>query len=100
MLFKSFEIQTIDTIKARIEDQLEQLYKFKLVAKKQITFKPTDHIDDVSFCLINRSSYFKPVVINGDGNCFFRFLSKALYGTEDHHFEMRYRTLCELVMRK
>ena len=37
-----------------------------------------------------------PVSIYGDGNCFFRALSLAIFGHEERHLEIR--TVCELVV--
>lgn len=31
--------------------------------------------------------------IRGDGNCFFRAISKQIYGTEDHHVDLRKETV-------
>lgn len=38
-----------------------------------------------------------PVKVYGDGNCFYRSISLSLFGCENHHVEMRVRTLFELV---
>mgnify|MGYP000751363744 FL=1 len=37
-----------------------------------------------------------PVKVYGDGNCLFRSISLALYGSESHHIECRVRTIVEL----
>lgn len=36
-----------------------------------------------------------PVETMGDGNCLFRAVSRALFGTEEHHLELRVRTMVE-----
>lgn len=41
-----------------------------------------------------------PVKVYGDGNCFYRSISLSLFGCENHHVEMRVRTLFELVHNK
>lgn len=41
-----------------------------------------------------------PVHVEGDGNCLFRAISRALYGSEEYHLEIRYRTLVEFVLNK
>ena len=38
----------------------------------------------------------QPVVCIGDGNCLFRAFSMVLFGDEDHHTELRIRSICEL----
>lgn len=100
MLFDSLDL-TNHSIHDKVEEHLKNLYRYKLVARKQVTFKATDHIDHVTSQLIsNKQICFNPVSIVGDGNCLYRAISKALYGSEQHHAEIRFRTLCELVIRK
>jgi hypothetical protein len=41
-----------------------------------------------------------PIKIYGDGNCFFRVLSKYIYGCEKHHKEMRVRVVLEMVQNE
>lgn len=98
-MFDSFQNKPVSSFQQIIENQLEDLYKYKLVARKQVSLKANDHIDDVAFSLSQLAS-FKPITIVGDGNCLFRAISKAMYGSEEHHFELRYRSLVELVIRK
>lgn len=38
----------------------------------------------------------KPVMCIGDGNCLFRAFSNILFGDEDHHTELRMRSISEL----
>ncbi|XP_070184371.1 uncharacterized protein [Littorina saxatilis] len=39
-----------------------------------------------------------PLSVYGDGNCFFRALSLLLYGTQDHHQEMRVRVVMAMAL--
>ena len=39
------------------------------------------------------------IAIFGDGNCFYRALSMALFVHEERHLELRLRIVCELVMK-
>ena len=41
---------------------------------------------------------FYPITVDSDGNCFFRSISKVLYGSEENHHEIRYRTAIELII--
>ncbi|CAF1072787.1 unnamed protein product [Brachionus calyciflorus] len=79
-------------------DELKDLDDFKVLKTKN------DLIDRVSRNLLIKSKFelfdLTPVAIRGDGNCLYRSLSKALYGDQQYHFEVRYRTLVEMVMRK
>ena len=38
----------------------------------------------------------KPLKIVGDGNCFFRAVSRVLYGTEEHHLMIRLLSCVEM----
>jgi len=39
---------------------------------------------------------FNPIHVTGDGNCLFRSVSLAVYGSEDHHVELRVRAALEI----
>ena len=41
--------------------------------------------------------HISPVRVYGDGNCFYRAMSKALFGHEERHIELRVMTVLELV---
>ena len=41
---------------------------------------------------------FSPVKVYGDGNCFYRALSKAILGHEEGHIELRVMTVIELII--
>lgn len=41
---------------------------------------------------------FYPCYVEPDGNCFFRSLSKSLYGTELYHEELRARLIIEMII--
>ena len=61
-----------------------------------------DEIDDYSLTLIPcdvpaKFKNHKPVEIFPVGNCFFRSLSRFVYGNERHHLEMRCRVVNDLV---
>lgn len=63
-----------------------------------------DLIDSITKSIIAKLNLnlfeLTPISIIGDGNCFYRSVSKALYGKEDYHYEVRFRTLVEMVLRK
>ena len=44
-----------------------------------------------------RSNDYVPVEVQGDGNCFFRALSRLVYGDEQYHLEMRCRIIMDCV---
>ena len=59
-------------------------------------------VDDVARCLMPEDAperYF-PVCVKADGNCFPRALSLLLFGTEDHHLELRCRIVMELALNE
>ena len=61
-----------------------------------------DEIDDFSLTLIPNDvpakfSNHSPVETFPEGNCFFRSLSRLVYGDETHHLEMRCRVVDDLV---
>ena len=43
------------------------------------------------------SNDYVPVKVRGDGNCFFRALSRLVYGDEQYHLEMRCRIVMDCV---
>ena len=53
--------------------------------------------DILSVPLVPSDSPGTPIQIDGDGNCLPRAASLFLYGTQEHHEEIRYRILKELV---
>ena len=53
--------------------------------------------DSLSVPLVPSDSPGTPIQIVGDGNCLPRTASLFLYGTQEHHEEIRYRILKELV---
>jgi len=59
----------------------------------------------VSTCLLQRyhsvmQSDFTPLAVYGDGNCLFRAVSLALYGTEERHLELRAKAAIEIAMHR
>ena len=66
------------------------------------SFKKHFVIDNVALNEMPRDSPKNvfPVTTVGDGNCFPRSISRAIFGTEDHHKEIRTRLLVELVKHK
>lgn len=61
-----------------------------------------DEIDNFSLTLIpfdvpTKFKNHQPVEIFPEGNCFFRSLSRLVYGNERHHLEMRCRVVDDLV---
>ena len=54
-----------------------------------ILFYPNDHLPN----LVPNKTY-------GDGNCFFRAVSHALFGTEERHVEIRVRIVFEAVLNE
>ena len=59
-------------------------------------------IDDIAlhFLLNDSPSGYLPVRNFGDGNCFAQSISQFIYGTEDHHLEVRIRIILEAVRNK
>jgi hypothetical protein len=59
------------------------------VDQNSLKFKPSD-------C----PTHLQPIATYGDGNCFPRSLSVLVYGTQEHHAEMRGRITYEAVLNK
>ena len=66
------------------------------------TFSDCNLIDDIAlhFLLSDSPSGYLPVRNFGDGNCFAQAISQFIYGTEDHHLEVRIRIILEAVRNK
>lgn len=43
---------------------------------------------------------FRPLYVEGDGNCLYRAVSLALYDTQNHHEQLRLLTAIEIEMYK
>ena len=52
---------------------------------------------DIPSDICQRFKVHYPICIEPDGNCFFRSISRLLYGSEDHHIEMRCRIIIDSV---
>ena len=57
------------------------------------------HVDKIAEVLYPEDGPvdFSPVKVYGDGNCFYRALSKAILGHEEGHIELHVMTVLELV---
>ena len=59
------------------------------------------HVDNVSVKILEKFhplllESFRPIRIIGDGNCFYRSISRAMFDTEDHHLHIRLLTAIEI----
>lgn len=83
---------------------MNRIYEFRVIENREICFNNQDVVDRVCHSLLMQSNIslvdMTPVHVEGDGNCLYRAISRALYGSEEHHLEIRYRTLVELVINK
>ena len=43
---------------------------------------------------------FTPISVQGDGNCFYRALSLAFWGTQEHHEQLRLRIAIEMMLHR
>ena len=43
---------------------------------------------------------YKPLSIRSDGNCFYRAVSRSLFGTEDHHLHVRLLAALEMLFQR
>lgn len=80
-----------------------ELSQFSLIRKTYVFFTGEDIFDQRTENLLvncNKSDLLIPVKIGADGNCLYRSLSKALYGNENFHVELRYRVIVEMVFQK
>ena len=87
----------------KINDHLKQISKYNVIKKRAILFSKTDLIGFTTLDILRKFSeieldLLKPVKISGDGNCLYRSISKAMYGSENFHSEIRYRTGIELFL--
>ena len=66
------------------------------------SFSDCNVIDDITlhFLPSDSPSGYLPVRNFGDGNCFAWAISQFIYGTEDHHLEVRIRIILEAVRNK
>lgn len=99
------KIDCFDILLETVADLLKEISFFQVIHKREIVFSSkTDFIDSNAKSILAKSNSclfeLTPILIKGDGNCFYRSVSKALYGKEDYHYEVRFRTLVEMVLRK
>ena len=76
--------------------------KFEDLCLPILKRKPNCQIDTVAMSSIPPDSppYVLPVYTTGDGNCFPRSISQALFGNENCHLEIQLRILIEGVKNK
>jgi hypothetical protein len=86
---------------------MESLYNYSLIEifPNSIKRSNSDVIHDVSLKILDSchrkiNNNLVPIETYGDGNCMFRAISKACYGTDKACWELRYRTLFELILHK
>ena len=53
---------------------------------------------DIPIDILQRFNMHYPICIVPDGNCFCRSISQLVYGSEDHHVEMRCRIVIDSVL--
>lgn len=97
-------LSSIEILLEKILSQLRYLRKFQIIKNRNVFFNNSDRVDLKSNEILQKFTSvdlyrLRPVYISGDGNCLFRSLSKALYGNEEAHSELRYRTVVELTLR-
>lgn len=80
--------------------QLRGVFILFTLIYRNILIAPTKQfpVDNVAATLYpdDAPKELQPVVCTGDGNCLFRAFSMVLFGDEDHHTELRIRSICEL----
>ena len=96
-------LKNFEQIKNKTNEQLVELSQFSLIRKTDVFFSGEDMFDKRTENLLvncNKSERLIPVTIGADGNCFYRSLSKALYGNENFYVELRYRVIVEMIFQK
>lgn len=74
---------------------------YKIPQYKKIFYDKKYVKDQVSLILYNYiEETYLPVRVQGDGNCLFRAISLSLFGNQNWHIELRYRTIVELFLKK
>lgn len=77
----------------RIEFEKVSSYSINKFSNTKLEFRQ----DEISSIILANSNIndLEPCIIATDGNCLFRSVSKALYGTENYHEEIRFRCVFE-----
>lgn len=99
-----FKIKDREMFLNTINKQLENLCSYSIIKRREIFANNSDSVDDISSNLLRCFSKvdqteLRPIEIRGDGNCLFRAISKSIYGQQEAHAEIRYRTIVELAMK-
>ena len=102
-LFELMNLNNIEKMKKKSEDQLQILKaigELNIIKKAQnLKNFPKDEIASLILKQFDRSyKNFEPAKVASDGNCFYRSISKALYGVEAYYHEIKYRTIVELLL--
>lgn len=88
-------------LKIQCNQLLMDLYPNGIIERKKPLIK--FQIDNISVQILKSATMmcnYTPISITGDGNCLFRSISKALYGVEDLHLEIRFRTLLKMIYER
>ena len=82
--------------------QIDLLCKYSVIKRATVYFNNEDEIDFFSSKILMqckiKNSNLKPIKVIGDGNCFYRTISKSLYGCESYFIEIKYRIIIEMIL--
>ena len=96
------QCSTWDGLKAIVEKEMDKLPSLPNCLIGDIGVDG-DQVDiaakkDIPSDMCQRFNVHYPICIEPDGNCFCRSISRLVYGSEDHHIEMRCRLVIDSVL--
>ena len=96
------QCSTWDGLKAIVEKEMDKLPSLPDCLIGDIGVDG-DQVDiaakkDIPSDMCQRFNVHYPICIEPDGNCFCRSISRLVYGSEDHHIEMRCRLVIDSVL--
>ena len=69
--------------------------------RQSVHFDETHEIDEAAFKLqLGLPTKLIPIKNSGAGDCFFKAISQSLYGTEDHHQNLRLQVFVWMLQNK
>ena len=95
--------QFVQNIRNLLCDKLVYSFYHHGIIEKKSSLSLNFIVDQVAVQLLQAANFgteYFASSICGDGNCLFRAISKAMYGNEDLHLEIRFRTLLQMIVKR
>ena len=101
--YSSTRHQFVQNIRKLLCDKLLYSFNNHGIIEKKSSLSLNFIFDQVAVQLLEAANIRTEYLASsncGDGNCLFRAIFKAMYGNEELHLEIRFRTLLQMIVKK